>query len=202
MAEGWRQLLRRAGRRSPGSRRAASRSMGGPWPGPGAHRGIARVRCRLERGPPRYQLSNNSNLPPACRSVVVGARPPEPLQGEGTATAEHLGLVHHLLNGAAGPPSLIGGIVVVRGNEHVVAIPLRALNSCSRDGVVLAHALPEQPPGDSRRTQNVVQRVSDNDCGVIPVDIHGFCSLSGCDSATASVVTMMYRDMAPATGNQ
>lgn len=39
MAEGWRQLSRRREGRSPGSCQAASRSMGGPRPGPGTHRG-------------------------------------------------------------------------------------------------------------------------------------------------------------------
>jgi hypothetical protein len=81
---------------------------------------------------------------------------------------------HHLLEGAAELPALIGGIEIVRRDEHAVALRLGGLEQSRQvlDGVVLADALAHQAPGDAVLAQHVVLRIDHDERGVVLVDVH------------------------------
>jgi len=78
--------------------------------------------------------------------VRVGAG--ETVEVKGTGPVEYFDLVHHVLDGAAELPRVVGGEVALRRNEDLVAVTLGGLHECLDvgDGAVCLDAFANEAP--------------------------------------------------------
>src|SRR5262249_6805969 len=104
--------------------------------------------------------------------VRPGSR--EPLEGQRAPTSEDPVLDFDRLQRVVELPPSVRWVEIMRRDEDLVAMLLRRLEDAFHvlDGLVLPDALADRTPRGASLAQDIVLWVDEDDCGVVPVELH------------------------------